>query len=185
MLLKNVHPLASLISLRLSRPVDFAQPVSFENADIGHCPDLGPEPEHEKEDEDRASVMIHPEPDSKEKLASVTSPPPPPLPPSHEHCAADVEPIALQGGKQFGLSRNSYIAVAFDDTKVKNHLTIEFEIRTEAENGLLFYMARINHADFATVQIKNGFPHFGYDLGHGNTSTMIPYKINDGLWHKV
>lgn len=46
-------------------------------------------------------------------------------------------------------------------------------------------MARINHADFATVQIKNGFPHFGYDLGHGNTSTMIPYKINDGLWHKV
>uniref|UniRef100_A0A670YWM6 Laminin subunit alpha 2 n=1 Tax=Pseudonaja textilis TaxID=8673 RepID=A0A670YWM6_PSETE len=102
-----------------------------------------------------------------------------------EHCADDVEPITLEGGKQFGLSRNSHIAVAFDDTKVKNKLTIELEIRTKAENGLLFYMARINHADFATIQIKNGFPYFSYDLGHGNTSTMIPNKINDGQWHKV
>ncbi|XP_066470578.1 laminin subunit alpha-2 isoform X3 [Tiliqua scincoides] len=185
--IRNIPPFAGCIWNLVVKavPVDFAQPVSFENADIGHCPDLGPETEHEKEDEDRSSVVIHPEPDSKEKPASATSPPPPPLPPSHEHCAADVEPIALQGGKQFGLSKNSHIAVAFDDTKVKNHLTIEFEIRTEAENGLLFYMARINHADFATVQIKSGFPHFGYDLGHGNTSTMIPYKINDGLWHKI
>uniref|UniRef100_A0A8C6VI31 Laminin subunit alpha 2 n=1 Tax=Naja naja TaxID=35670 RepID=A0A8C6VI31_NAJNA len=103
----------------------------------------------------------------------------------NEHCADDVEPIALEGGKQFGLSRNSHIAVAFDDTKVKNKLTIELEIRTKAENGLLFYMARINHADFATIQIKNGFPYFSYDLGHGNTSTMIPNKINDGQWHKI
>ena len=64
-------------------------------------------------------------------------------------------------------------------------LTIEFEVRTEAESGLLFYMARINHADFATVQLKNGLPYFSYDLGSGDTSTMIPTKINDGQWHKV
>ncbi|XP_053142140.1 laminin subunit alpha-2 isoform X3 [Hemicordylus capensis] len=190
-------------------PMDFAQPVSFENADIGQCPDLGPEggPPHEKEDEDRTTGLIPPQPDITEKKENAISPspPPPPLPPSHDllaaevksatisadydavtgFCAADVEPITLKGGKQFGLSRNSHIAVAFDDTKVKNSLTIEFEIRTEAENGLLFYMARINHADFATVQIKNGFAHFAYDLGHGNTSTMIPSKINDGQWHKI
>lgn len=64
-------------------------------------------------------------------------------------------------------------------------LTIEFEVRTEAESGLLFYMARINHADFATVQLRNGFPYFSYDLGSGDTNTMIPTKINDGQWHKV
>ena len=46
-------------------------------------------------------------------------------------------------------------------------------------------MARINHADFATVQLKNGLPYFSYDLGRGDTSTMIPTKINDGQWHKV
>lgn len=98
MLVKNVHSLTSPISLCPSRPVDFAQPVSFENADIGHCPDLGPEPEHEKEDEDRASVMIHPEPDFKEKLASATSPPPPPLPPSHVSvlCSCGVWGIILK-----------------------------------------------------------------------------------------
>ncbi|XP_062834900.1 LOW QUALITY PROTEIN: laminin subunit alpha-2 [Anolis carolinensis] len=187
-------------------PVDFAQPVSFENADIGQCPDSGPPREKEDEDEaSRATVVIHPEPDAEEMKASATSPPPLPFPPLPdllaaevksasisadldtvmEHCAVDVEPIALERAKQFGLSRNSHIAVAFDDTKVKNTLTIEFEFRTKAENGLLFYMARINHADFATVQIKNGFPYFSYDLGHGNTSTMIPSKINDGHWHKI
>lgn len=64
-------------------------------------------------------------------------------------------------------------------------LTIEFEVRTEAESGLLFYMARINHADFATVQLRNGLPYFSYDLGSGDTNTMIPSRINDGQWHKV
>ncbi|KAJ7341923.1 hypothetical protein JRQ81_007908, partial [Phrynocephalus forsythii] len=161
-------------------PMDFARPVSFENADIGRCPDLAAP--HEKEEEGEVS---HPEPDLEEKKASATSSPLQPSLPSSEQCAADVEPITLEGGKQFGLSRNSHIAAAFDDTKVKNKLTIEFEIRTKAENGLVFYMARINHADFATVQIKNGCPHFSYDLGHGNTSTMIPNKINDGQWHKI
>jgi len=46
-------------------------------------------------------------------------------------------------------------------------------------------MARINHADFATVQIKNGLPYFSYDLGSGDTTTTISNKINDGQWHKV
>lgn len=66
-----------------------------------------------------------------------------------------------------------------------SRLTIEFEVRTTADSGLLFYMARINHADFATVQIKNGLPYFSYDLGSGNTSTMISSKVNDGQWHQV
>lgn len=66
-----------------------------------------------------------------------------------------------------------------------SRLTIEFEVRTTADSGLLFYMARINHADFATVQIKNGLPYFSYDLGSGNTSTMISNKVNDGQWHQV
>uniref|UniRef100_A0A8C6IVT1 Laminin subunit alpha-2 n=1 Tax=Melopsittacus undulatus TaxID=13146 RepID=A0A8C6IVT1_MELUD len=102
-----------------------------------------------------------------------------------DSCAADTEPAILEGGKQFGLSRNSHIAVAFDDTKqLQLQLTIEFEVRTTADSGLLFYMARINHADFATVQIKNGLPYFSYDLGSGDTNTMISNKINDGQWHK-
>lgn len=63
-------------------------------------------------------------------------------------------------------------------------LIIEFELRTTAESGLVFYMARINHADFATIQVKEGMAHLGYDLGHGNTSVSVPRIINDGHWHK-
>ncbi|XP_010078278.1 PREDICTED: laminin subunit alpha-2-like, partial [Pterocles gutturalis] len=191
--LRNIPPFEGCIwNLVINAtPMDFAQPMSFENADIGQCPSLEPEV-RPPEDEDKpihTAVLIQPEPDSngeKERPSTPPASPPSPTPSlSHVSCAADTEPAILEGGKQFGLSRNSHIAVAFDDTKVKNRLTIEFEVRTTADSGLLFYMARINHADFATVQIKNGLPYFSYDLGSGDTNTMISNKINDGQWHKI
>ncbi|XP_061234265.1 laminin subunit alpha-2 isoform X6 [Neopsephotus bourkii] len=194
-LLRNIPPFEGCIwNLVINAtPMDFAQPVSFENADIGRCPSLEPEV-RPPEDEDKpihTTVLIQPEPDTngekeRPRTLSASLPPPlPSLPAAFDSCAADTEPAVLEGGKQFGLSRNSHIAVAFDDTKVKNRLTIEFEVRTTADSGLLFYMARINHADFATVQIKNGLPYFSYDLGSGDTNTMISNKINDGQWHKI
>ncbi|XP_074675247.1 laminin subunit alpha-2 isoform X2 [Strix aluco] len=193
--LRNIPPFEGCIwNLVINAtPMDFAQPVSFENADIGQCPSLEPEV-RPPEDEDKpihTTVLIQPEPDAngeKERPRTTPASPPPPTPSlssALDSCAADTEPAILEGGKQFGLSRNSHIAVAFDDTKVKNRLTIEFEVRTTADSGLLFYMARINHADFATVQIKNGLPYFSYDLGSGDTNTMISSKINDGQWHKI
>uniref|UniRef100_A0A452E6V7 Laminin subunit alpha-2 n=1 Tax=Capra hircus TaxID=9925 RepID=A0A452E6V7_CAPHI len=177
--LRNIPPFEGCIwNLVInSVPMDFAQPVSFKNADIGRCA-------HQKRPEEEdgavtAETVIQPEP-----VPTPAVPAPTPFL-THGPCAAESEPALLIGSKQFGLSRNSHIAIAFDDTKVKNRLTIEFEVRTEAESGLLFYMARINHADFATVQLKNGLPYFSYDLGSGDTSTMIPTKINDGQWHKI
>ncbi|XP_052025259.1 LOW QUALITY PROTEIN: laminin subunit alpha-2 [Apodemus sylvaticus] len=161
-----------------SIPMDFAQPIAFKNADIGRC--VYQKPREDEGEAVPAEVIVQPPP--------VPTPVFPfPVPPTMAQgpCAAESEPPLLTGSKQFGLSRNSHIAIAFDDTKVKNRLTVELEVRTEAESGLLFYMARVNHADFATVQLRNGFPYFSYDLGSGNTSTMIPTRINDGQWHKI
>ncbi|KAF4796257.1 Laminin subunit alpha-2 [Turdus rufiventris] len=192
--LRNIPPFEGCIwNLVINAtPMDFAQPVSFENADIGRCPTLEPEvrPTEDEDKPTRATVLVQPEPETngeKEgpRIPPTSPPPTPSLSSALDSCAADTEPAVLEGGKQFGLSRNSHIAVAFDDTKVKNRLTIEFEVRTTADSGLLFYMARINHADFATVQIKNGLPYFSYDLGSGNTSTLISNKINDGQWHQI
>ncbi|KAM6181305.1 laminin subunit alpha-2 isoform 1-T1 [Erethizon dorsatum] len=160
-----------------SVPMDFARPVSFKNADIGHC--THQQPGEGEEGAVPAEIVVQPEP-----VATPAFPPPTPVL-AQGPCAAESEPALLMGSKQFGLSRNSHVAIAFDDTKVKNHLTIELEVRTEAESGLLFYMARINHADFAAVQLRDGLPYFRYDLGSGDTSTMIPTKINDGQWHKI
>uniref|UniRef100_A0A2K6U8T7 Laminin subunit alpha-2 n=1 Tax=Saimiri boliviensis boliviensis TaxID=39432 RepID=A0A2K6U8T7_SAIBB len=177
--LRNIPPFEGCVwNLVInSVPMDFAQPVSFKNADIGRCA-------HQKlrEDEDGAApaeMVIQPEP-----VPTPAFPTPTPVL-ARGPCAAELEPALLIGSKQFGLSKNSHIAIAFDDTKVKNRLTIELEVRTEAESGLLFYMARINHADFATVQLRNGLPYFSYDLGSGDTNTMIPTRINDGQWHKI
>ncbi|NXE48976.1 LAMA2 protein, partial [Casuarius casuarius] len=195
--LRNIPPFEGCIwNLVINAtPMDFAQPVSFENVDIGQCPSLEPEvrPPEEEDKPIHTTVLIQPEPDAYREKESPGTAPPGVSPPSAtpfltsalDSCAADTEPAILEGGKQFGLSRNSHIAVAFDDTKVKNRLTIEFEVRTMADSGLLFYMARINHADFAAVQIKNGLPYFTYDLGSGDTNTVIPNKINDGQWHKI
>ncbi|KAM4771006.1 laminin subunit alpha-2 [Rhinophrynus dorsalis] len=190
-------------------PMDFAQPVSFQNADIGQCPTLTDRPLSEEDgdkDKNATQPLVLPELDDKDKVGPIARPQvtPYPVPPTEsditaersanitdDHdattgaCAADREPVILTAGKQFGLSRNSHVAFAFDDTKVKNTLSIELELRTEAESGLVFYMARINHADFATVQIKEGMAHFRYDLGSGDTSTIVPLKINDGKWHKI
>ncbi|XP_063120702.1 laminin subunit alpha-2 isoform X5 [Rattus norvegicus] len=160
-----------------SIPMDFAQPIAFKNADIGRC--AYQKPREEEDDAVPAEVTVQPQP-----VPTPAFPFPAPTM-VHGPCVAESEPAFLSGSKQFGLSRNSHIALAFDDTKVKNRLTIELEVRTEAESGLLFYMARINHADFATVQLRNGFPYFSYDLGSGDTSTMIPTRINDGQWHKI
>lgn len=177
--LRNIPPFEGCVwNLVInSVPMDFAQPVSFKNADIGRCAHQKP-----REDEDGgvpAEIVIQPEPVPTPAFSTRT----PAV--AHGPCVVESEPALLMGSKQFGLSKNSHIAIAFDDTKVKNRLTIAFEVRTEAESGLLFYMARINHADFATVQLRNGFPYFSYDLGSGDTNTMIPTKINDGQWHKI
>ncbi|XP_063773402.1 laminin subunit alpha-2 isoform X3 [Pseudophryne corroboree] len=158
-----------------SVPIDFAQPVSFENAEIGQCQTLLPDREVEGHtDKNATQALVLPE------SGATGSPPVPPT-----GCAADTRPDIVKGGKQFGLSRNSHVALEFDDTKVKNTLSIELELRTKADTGLLFYMARINHADFATVQIKDGMAHFRYDLGSGDTTTMVPQRVDDGEWHKI
>lgn len=65
--------------------MDFAQTVSFENADIGQCPSLEPEV-RPPEDEDKpihTTVLIQPEPDTngeKERPRTTTPSPPPPTP---------------------------------------------------------------------------------------------------------
>ncbi|NXM68933.1 LAMA2 protein, partial [Serilophus lunatus] len=159
--LRNIPPFEGCIwNLVINAtPMDFAQPVSFENADIGRCPTLEPEvrPPEDEDKPTRATVLIQPEPDSNGEKEGPRIPPasPPPTPSlssaldllaterksasitsafdsTTDSCAADTEPSILEGGQQFGLSRNSHIAVAFDDTKVKNRLTIEFEVRTTA-----------------------------------------------------
>ncbi|XP_060740347.1 laminin subunit alpha-2 isoform X3 [Tachysurus vachellii] len=178
-------------------PMDFSQPVAFENAEIGRCPDVAPPPHLPSPEEEKEVTPpklpigeVKPPP----QLPSTAMPPAdvitvPALPVDGHHtavsCASEAEPEVLELSKQFGLSRNSHMAFEFDDRKVKNSLTLEFELRTEAESGLVFYMARINHADFATVQVKEGMAHLSYDLGSGNTSVSVPRIINDGHWHKI
>ncbi|XP_029984754.1 laminin subunit alpha-2 isoform X3 [Sphaeramia orbicularis] len=187
---------------------DFSQPVSFENAEIGQCPNLAPappplppllpeEPEKEKEELKPDRPPPTPAPVTPEPAVEATPPavpaavtpaaaaPPTEPSPDTDSCASAVAPTALEQAYQFGLTRNSHMSFAFDDTKVRERLILEFELRTKEESGLVLYMARINHADFVSIQIKDGQVCLGYDLGHGNTSGCVPFSINDGNWHRI
>ncbi|XP_049913534.1 laminin subunit alpha-2 isoform X1 [Epinephelus moara] len=192
---------------------DFSLPVSFENAEIGQCPNLAPEPplpllpdveEPEKEKEDLKPLTPPLTPatttpptglpaEATPPAAPATTPTAAAAPPTAKQepsaevdsCASAVAPTALEKAYQFGLTRNSHMSFAFDDTKVRERLILEFELRTREESGLVLYMARINHADFVSIQIKDGQVCLGYDLGHGNISGCVPFSINDGNWHKI
>lgn len=164
---------------------DFSQPVSFENAEIGQCPNLAPQlPSpllpHEGEEPEEEKEVTKPE---HQPVTPAPATPPPELP--ADSCVSAVAPAALEKAFQFGLTRNSHMSFAFDDTKVRERLILEFELRTREESGLVLYMARINHADFVSIQIKDGQVCLGYDLGHGNTSGCVPFSINDGNWHTI
>ncbi|XP_044024751.1 laminin subunit alpha-2 isoform X3 [Siniperca chuatsi] len=185
---------------------DFAQPVSFENAEIGQCPNLAPLPPPpllpEEEEPEPHSPPLTPTPvapppgppaEATPPAAPATTPTAAAAPPTAKQepsidmdsCASAVAPTALEKAYQFGLTRNSHMSFAFDDTKVRERLILEFELRTKEESGLVLYMARINHADFVSIQIKDGQVCLGYDLGHGNISGCVPFSINDGNWHKI
>nr|XP_057947713.1 laminin subunit alpha-2 isoform X3 [Doryrhamphus excisus] len=184
---------------------DFSQAVSFDNAEIGQCPNLAPPllPPYQPEEEAGKEEVVKQELPAPTPVP-VTSPPglpaeatPPAVPaatPSAatarptadtDSCPSAVAPVALEKSYQFGLSKNSHMSFAFDDAKVRERLILEFELRTQEESGLVLYMARINHADFVSIQIKDGQVCLGYDLGHGNTSGCVPFSINDGIWHKI
>uniref|UniRef100_A0A8D0CUX2 Laminin subunit alpha-2 n=1 Tax=Sander lucioperca TaxID=283035 RepID=A0A8D0CUX2_SANLU len=136
---------------------DFSLPVSFENAEIGQCPNLAPAP---------PLPLLPEEEEPRRKRRSR----------SHSVLHRPQQPLhQLQKAYQFGLTRNSHMSFAFDDTKVRERLILEFELRTKEESGLVLYMARINHADFVTIQIKDGQVCLGYDLGHGNISGYAPF----------
>ncbi|XP_038582234.1 laminin subunit alpha-2 isoform X4 [Micropterus salmoides] len=190
---------------------DFSQPMSFENAEIGQCPNLAPPPPLPPlpEEEELGKEKEESKPHSQTPTPGAPPPGPPtkatpPVTPAAtptvaaapptakqepgadmDSCASAVAPTALEKAYQFGLTWNSHMSFAFDDTKVREKLILEFELRTKEESGLVLYMARINHADFVAIQIKDRQVCLGYDLGHGNISGCVPFSINDGNWHKI
>ncbi|XP_061425546.1 LOW QUALITY PROTEIN: laminin subunit alpha-2 [Lethenteron reissneri] len=169
----ELEPLPSSPRVTASPPVAGARPTR------GPAPGSYPEPDapQRKPPARRPSTPVAP--------PAVVATAAPPVTATAGQCAAHVSPVTLGGAKQFGVSRNSHTAFAFNDTTVKKELVISLELRTLAKNGLVFYMARINHADFFTLQIKEGKLHFSFDLGRGASTKHIPRTVNDGKWHSV
>uniref|UniRef100_A0A8K9X016 Laminin G domain-containing protein n=1 Tax=Oncorhynchus mykiss TaxID=8022 RepID=A0A8K9X016_ONCMY len=157
----NVHFEGCIWNLMINTILtDFSQPVAFENAEIGQCNNLAPPPpplplpEEEPDEEEKAK---------EEDVSQTVQPdaPPPTLTPDRPSHV----PLIMRQFCKYHIGLTVVNLFAY-------RLIIEFELQITAESGLVFYMPRINHTDFATIQVKEGMAHLGYDLGHDNTSVV-------------
>uniref|UniRef100_A0A8C4R810 Laminin G domain-containing protein n=1 Tax=Eptatretus burgeri TaxID=7764 RepID=A0A8C4R810_EPTBU len=177
---------------------DFAKRLAFERTDIGHCVALKDGKDALRFAEKLAEIdAISKLPVPATSLGPKLDPPAEPVfvrigPPAtvdwdslEAGCAAVIPSGTLIGAKHFGRSKHSYVALTFDDTKVKKSLKISLDLRTHATDGLIMYMARINHADFVSVQLHEGKLRISYDLGSGPTSHTSQELVNDEEWHTV
>eukprot|EP00795_Rhopilema_esculentum_P006768 gene6768-12334_t len=69
--------------------------------------------------------------------------------------------------------------------------SLQFDIRTKGDNGLLFWFGEQNDAsngkspDFLSIGLKSGFLEVSYELGSGLAVILTKTPLNDNSWHTV
>ncbi|XP_078669751.1 laminin subunit alpha-2-like isoform X2 [Branchiostoma floridae x Branchiostoma belcheri] len=126
-----------------------------------------------------------PTPTTEELVVTTVAPTPERGPPTR--CAAPPKPSSLElpGAFNFGLTKNSHMTFKIEPTEVKKEFSVKVEIRTLASDGLVFYVARSNQADFAAIQLEEGLVKFKFDNGKGPVEISSTVTVNDGKWHML
>jgi hypothetical protein len=76
------------------------------------------------------------------------------------------------------MSDDSYLE--FESPDLESHFNLTFEIKTESEDGILFYHGA-NSKKHLSFEIFKGRIRVSFDMGDKLVSTMYSYtKINDG-----
>ncbi|XP_066271321.1 laminin subunit alpha-2-like [Branchiostoma lanceolatum] len=115
----------------------------------------------------------------------LTTPMPETGPPTR--CAAPAERSSkvIPGAFNFGLTKNSHMTFKIEPKTVKKEFSVKVDIRTFESDGLVFYVARSNQADFAAIQLEGGLVKFKFDNGKGPVEISSTVAVNDGKWHMI
>ncbi|XP_070555377.1 laminin subunit alpha-like [Ptychodera flava] len=106
-----------------------------------------------------------------------------------EGCSLPFTPRVIQDeterGTKFGNtvhSRHEYDTL-IAPVRVRSDFTVD--IKTEATNGLIFYIADERQTDFITLYIHNGLIVYAFNCGSGALTLGSENPYNDGQWHSV
>ncbi|XP_035665261.1 laminin subunit alpha-2-like [Branchiostoma floridae] len=141
--------------------IDMGHMVEFRKADIGRCVDQPSEPR------------------------PITQPPPNTGPPTGCAAPANQTSKIISGAFQFGLTNNSHMTFKIDPNNVKEEFSVKVEIRTFESDGLVFYIAKDDHKDFAAIQLEGGLVKFKFDNGKGPVEISSTVTVNDGKRHML
>nr|BAN21114.1 laminin A chain, putative [Riptortus pedestris] len=70
-------------------------------------------------------------------------------------------------------------------TKLKHKFDFSLDIRTEASDGLIFYVSDQRHVDFVAVYIRQGLVNYGFNCGSGAAHITSSVAVNDKNWHTI
>ncbi|XP_026299731.1 laminin subunit alpha [Apis mellifera] len=91
----------------------------------------------------------------------------------------------MENAWRFGTARNSRLEYRSLNGRYKNDYDFQIDIKTMADNGIIFYTADHTNQNLIALYVNNGKLHYKFDCGSGPALLISETKINDNKWHIV
>ncbi|XP_011495348.1 PREDICTED: laminin subunit alpha [Ceratosolen solmsi marchali] len=91
----------------------------------------------------------------------------------------------VENAWRFGTQENSRFEYNTLNGRYKDDYDFQIDIKTFANEGVVFYSSDLNRRDLIALYIKNGLVYYTYDCGSGPALLGSEKKINDHQWHTV
>ncbi|PBC25348.1 Laminin subunit alpha [Apis cerana cerana] len=91
----------------------------------------------------------------------------------------------MENAWRFGTAKNSRLEYRSLNGRYKNDYDFQIDIKTMADNGIIFYTADHTNHNLIALYINNGKLHYKFDCGSGPALLISETKINDNKWHIV
>ncbi|KAL7292410.1 hypothetical protein TKK_0013999 [Trichogramma kaykai] len=86
---------------------------------------------------------------------------------------------------RFGTKPESRFEFSALGGRYKDSFAFQIDIKTLANEGVVFFGADFNKRDLIALFIKDGLVHFTFDCGSGPAELISEQKINDNHWHAI
>ncbi|XP_031783644.1 laminin subunit alpha [Nasonia vitripennis] len=174
----------NVVDLSNSGGDDYQSPGSLEGR-----PKAGP-PLHE--DEDEPSPRPEPQPITEPATTPSTTPwmTSPATPRTVDGCRLPHYPANdpeqhQENAWRFGTAANSRYEYNTLNGRTRDDYDFQIDIKTIAEEGIVFYSTDISTRNLIALYIKDGLIHYTYDCGSGPAVIISDKKINDQQWHTI
>ena len=111
-----------------------------------------------------------------------------PEPKTVDQCQLPYTPAIDQDSEnalRFGTARHSRLEYRSLGGRYKNDYDFQIDIKTLADEGIVFYSSDSTKQDLIAVYIKDGRVNYKFDCGSGPALLTSESKINDNQWHSV